>query len=47
MTQTVSMTDSAKEKSIAFREKVISDSQCLQYKWGEEFVPGLGMIEVL
>lgn len=43
MTQTVSMTGSAKEKSIAFRETAISDQQ----KWGEDFVTDLEMIEVL
>lgn len=47
MTQTVSMTGRAKEKSAALRGKVISNSQCPQQKMGRRIVTCLEMIEVL
>lgn len=47
MTQTVSMTGRAKEKSTALRGKVISNSQCPQQKMGRGIVTCLGVIEVL
>lgn len=46
MTQTVSMTGRAKEKSTALSGKVISNSQCSKQKIGR-IVTCLGMIEVL